>query len=117
MTDSGDIETEMNWRKVMKIIRPIFGEVEDAKDVVFLVGLQELGMGFRKFSKDEKINVMHVGLCTLLERYGYYEYESRDQDGWPHWKVIQELPALTEKESDLLLKQALIDYFNEKEMI
>src|SRR5690606_39403150 len=68
-----------------------FGEGEelDLDAIIFLVGVQELGMGFRKFKKDEKVNLMHIAICRVLEPYGYYEYEGRDADGWPHYKVLE----------------------------
>lgn len=36
---------------------------------------------------------MHIAICRLLEPYGYYEFDFRDADGWPHYKVLKELPS------------------------
>ena len=32
------------------------------------------------------MNLMHVGVCTLLEPLGYYKSIGHDEDGWPHLK-------------------------------
>jgi hypothetical protein len=56
---------------------------------------------------------MHVAVCTLLEPFGYYEYEGRDADAWPHFKRIENLPPLSPPEQELLIKRAIIDYFAE----
>ena len=104
---------ENQWKKVLDYVSNSFGEVEDLKDVVFLIGVQELGLGFRNFSKDEKVDVMHIGVCCLLGQYGYYEILGRDEDGWPHWQATVSLPELTDNDRELLLKRAIIKYFEE----
>ena len=69
---------EAEWKTVVARIEQQFGEDIDLQGILFLVGVQELGQGFRKFSKDEKLNVMHIAICTLLSNYGYYEFEGND---------------------------------------
>ena len=43
-----------------------------------------------EFKKDEKVNLMHIAICKLLEPYGYYEFEFFDKEGWPHYKVVKD---------------------------
>lgn len=112
MTDFEQIDLEKRWKSVLKFISESFGEVEDIKDIIFLIGLQELGFGFRKLSKDEKVDVMHVGVSHLLSYFGYYEFVGRDAEGWPHWTLVNTLPEMNEKENELLLKRAIIVYFD-----
>jgi len=102
------------WLAVQKKVSDKFGggETLDVDAIVYLIGVQELGQGFRKFKKDEKINLMHIAICKLLEPYGYYEFEFFDDDGWPHYKLKEELPPLKAGEQTVLLKQAIVDYFN-----
>ena len=116
MKEIEDIETTIKWSMVLKKLKQIFGDIEDVKDVVFLVGVQELGKGFQEFSKDQKIDVMHIGICHLLSKYGYYEFEGLDGQGWPHWKLVSPLPFLNEKEKELLLKKSIIEYFDNEEV-
>ena len=100
------------WRAlVLNLAEDFGGEEPDLQSILFLIGVQELGRGPQKFSKDEKQDLMHIAACKLLSQFGYYELQGSDQDGWPHWKVIKQLPPLTFKEQDMLLKQAVIDYF------
>ena len=108
------IELDIQWKSTLKMIASSFGEIEDLKDVIFLIGIQELGLGFQKFSKDQKIDIMHIGVCHLLSRYGYYEYQGRDTEGWPHYDLVNALPEITEKEREYLLKDAVITYFKER---
>lgn len=104
-------ELNKNWEQVLIKLEKQFGEEMDLQAILFLIGVQELGKGYRKFSKDEKVDVMHVAICTLLEPYGYYEYEGLDKEGWPHWKRNDKLPALTPQQQTSLMQEAIIDYF------
>ncbi len=88
------------------------GEELNLDGIVYLIGVQELGQGHRRFKKDEKINLMHIAICKLLEPYGYYEFDFFDEDGWPHYKIISELPQLKPGEQTVLMKEAIVHYFD-----
>lgn len=107
---------EAEWNIVVSRIEKQFGEDIDLQGILFLVGVQELGQGNRAFSKDEKLNVMHIAICTLLNRYGYYEFEGEDEEGWPHWRATEKLPSLKPGQQLRLMKEALIEYFKEEGM-
>ena len=87
------------------------GDELNIDGVIYLVGVQELGQGPRAFKKDEKMNLMHIAICKLLEPYGYYEFDYFDDDSWPHYKTITELPNLKPGEQTVLMKEAIIQYF------
>ena len=105
------MEIELEYKEVLKGLTANFGDDIDLSAVLFLIGIQELGQGKLNLSKDEKLNVMHVAICTLLTPYGYYEYEGTDKDGWPHWKSNEKLPPLKPEQQQQLMKQAIVDYF------
>lgn len=106
----------MEFEDVLKNLSERFGDDLDLSAILFLIGIQELGKGKINLSKDEKLDVMHIAICTLLEPYGYYEYEGLDKDGWPHWKSNEKLPPLQPEQQQQLMKQAVIDYFKNKEV-
>ncbi|MEO6883001.1 MAG: hypothetical protein ABI199_03140 [Bacteroidia bacterium] len=107
-----DKDLEIEWKKVVKLLSPAFGEDLDMQGILFLIGVQELGKGKKTFSKDKKLDLLHIAICTLLAPYGYYEFEGRDADDWPHWKFNEQLPPLKPGEQLALIKRAVIDYFN-----
>ena len=88
------------------------GEELNLDGIIYLIGVQELGQGHRKFKKDEKVNLMHIAICKLLEPYGYYEFDFFDEEGWPHYKIITELPNLKPGEQTILMKEAILGYFD-----
>ena len=94
-----------------------FGGEMDFDAILFLIGLQELGKPFKKYKKHEKLEVMHVAICTLLEPFGFYEYKGRDDEGWPHWELKENLPHLESKQQNKLIIDAIIDYFKKEELI
>lgn len=102
------------WQTLLDILAEKFGMQPDLQSVLFLIGVQELGMGYRKLKKDDKVNVMHIAICTVLEPYGYYEFAGRDKDGWPHFKQKEELPFLKPAEQNNLMVKAVIEYFKKE---
>ena len=89
------------------------GDLLNLDSIIYLIGVQELGQGKRQFKKDEKVNLMHIAICKLLEPYGYYEFDFFDKDGWPHYKIVTDLPNLKPGEQAVLMKEAIIHYFED----
>ncbi len=80
-------ETNLKFAELQeRIARDFDNEKPDLKVLLFLIGVQELGQGPRKFSKRQKEELMHIANCRLFSELGFYELEGLDQDGWPHWK-------------------------------
>ncbi|MFA9192464.1 hypothetical protein AAGV28_13885 [Flavobacterium sp. FZUC8N2.13] len=116
---SRDTQLKERWEKLVDILSNQFsqGEDLDLDAIIFLIGVQELGKFQREYKKDEKLNLMHIAICRLLEPYGFYEFDFFDEDGWPHYKVKEELPALKAGEQTVLMKEAIVSYFIEKQLI
>ena len=106
-----DYNTELRFQKLIECLKPTFEMDLDLTALVYLIGLNEVGFGFRTYSKQEKMDLMHVGICTLLAPAGYYAFSHRDEQNWPHFNPIQSLPVLNENEQKHLLKESIIDYF------
>ncbi|MGZ4077891.1 MAG: hypothetical protein ACXVDW_10415, partial [Bacteroidia bacterium] len=69
------MDTELEFQNIAKQLSEQFGDDIDIQGLLFIIGVQELGKGRIKLSKNEKLDVMHIAICTLLAPYGYYEYE------------------------------------------
>jgi hypothetical protein len=110
-----DIKLQQNFLHLTKQIEADFGEGIDTEGIMVLIGIQELGQGHKEFSKDEKINLIHVATCTILEPYGYYKFTENDEDGWPHFEVLEKLPPLSNREQEHLIKEAVVAYFRGNE--
>ncbi|MBL7842573.1 MAG: hypothetical protein JNK44_01830 [Cyclobacteriaceae bacterium] len=107
-----DLELERSWHVLLRHIEQSLGKKpKDLNGVLFLIGVQELGQGYRLFSKEEKQDLLHIAICKVLSLAGYYELEGLDQEGWPHWKVIKKLPHFDLLEQEKLLKMHVLEYF------
>nr|WP_315126069.1 hypothetical protein [uncultured Capnocytophaga sp.] len=108
---------ESRWEELVSRLSSSFGEGErlGVDGILYLIGVQELGVLHRVFSKDEKMDLMHISICRLLSAFGYYEYVCTDEDGWPHYRLVRELPALTAGGQALLMKRAIVRYFMEQD--
>lgn len=110
---SRNLILKQQWEEIVRKLSDQFssGETLDLDAIIFLIGVQELGQIHREFKKDEKINLMHIAICRLLEPYGYYTFDYIDEQGWPHYTVKEELPPLKAGEQSILMKEAIIQYF------
>lgn len=103
----------VRWFNLEVKLTERFGKKPDMEAILFLIGLQETGLSSSNISKEQKQDLMHVAVCTLLQPSGYFEFEARDKDGWPHFKQIQEMPKLDIKEQENFLKDHILLYFEQ----
>ena len=105
-------ETNAKWTVLQERISKDFDtDIPDLKVMLFLIGVQELGKGPRKFSKRQKEELMHIANCRLFSEMGFYELEGLDQDGWPHWNLVKPIPAYTMLEQEMVMKSLIVTYF------
>lgn len=110
-----DLELDRAWAALLSSMESMIGKrPKDLNEVLYLIGIQELGQGAKPFSKEEKQDLMHIAICKVLSLAGYYELEGLDAQGWPHWRLIKKLPHFDMLEQEKLLKMHVIEYF-EKE--
>ncbi len=110
---------KQRWEELVEFLSKRFadGEALDLDAIIYLIGVQELGKIGVSFKKDEKINLMHIAICRLLEPFGYYKFDYFDKEGWPHYSVIEKLPSLKAGEQSVLMKEAIVQYFLESKVI
>ncbi len=116
---SRDEQLKERWDLVVEKLSNQFadGDTMDLDAIIYLIGIQELGQIHRDFKKDQKLDLMHIAICKLLTPYGFYEFDFVDDEGWPHYKVREELPSLKAGEQSVLMKEAIVNYFVETNYI
>lgn len=116
---SRDKKLKERWDHLLAVLSERFsdGEVLDIEGVLYLIGLQELGQVHRKMKKEDNVDLIHVGICTVLEPYGYYRFDFFDEEGWPHFELLEALPSLKPGEQSILMKEALVEYFIKRGLI
>ncbi|MDI3320273.1 hypothetical protein [Pinibacter soli] len=101
------------WQLEAKLVER-FGKKPDMETILFMIGIQELGDIREKFSKEQKQDLMHIAVCTVLTPSGYYEMEGVDADGWPHFRQLKELPKYNLKDQEDFLKDHVLMYFQQR---
>ncbi|MCZ2338834.1 MAG: hypothetical protein LC127_11755, partial [Chitinophagales bacterium] len=103
------------WLRVRHFVKDMVHKegLPDLETVLFLIGVQELGqLPKEKFTKEEKQDLMHIAVCTLLEPEGFYRFEGKDGDGWPHWKELKPFNIKGADNQEAYLIDKIIQYFD-----
>ncbi len=107
-------DLQQRWWNLEAKLAERFGKKPDLEAVLFLIGMQETGFIKEKITKEQKQDLMHVAVCTVLSQSGYYELEYHDKEGWPHFKQLKEMPSLNLIEQENFLKDHILLYFDKQ---
>lgn len=110
-----DWQLDFEWLQVRHWVKSAMNrsDLPDLNGILFLIGMQEYGHIRDQFSKEEKQDLMHIAVCSLLSADGYYSFVGRDEDGWPHYEVVKPFRTKGVKEQSRLLKEKVVAYFSE----
>jgi hypothetical protein len=109
-------DLQARWWKLEEKLMARFGKKPDIETILFLIGVQELGNIKEKFSKEQKQDLMHIAVCTLLSVSGYYEMEGADEEGWPHFRQLKALPVMDLITQENFMKDHILLYFDKHEL-
>jgi hypothetical protein len=110
-----DLVQHKKWAQLMSILTERLGKrPKDLNNVLYLIGIQELGKGVQDFSKEEKQDLIHIAICKVLSLGGFYKLEGLDDEGWPHWSTLKKVPKLDLPEQEFLLKMYILEYFEQE---
>jgi hypothetical protein len=110
-------DLQVRWLKLRIKLKEHFGIKPDLDGILLLIGTQELGAGPQKFTKEEKQDLMHIAVCTVLVPGNYYDFDGYDDEGWPHFSQKMQLPELFMKDQENFLKDYILMYFQNQEFI
>jgi hypothetical protein len=108
-------DLQVRWLKLRIKLKEKYGIKPEMDGILFLIGVQELGAGKQNFTKEQKQDLMHIAVCTLLSQSGYYVLEGHDGDGWPHFRQLKTLPQHNMIEQENFLKDHVLLYFEQFE--
>ncbi len=102
-----------DWETLLERLEKMIGKrPSDLNGVLFLIGVQELGKGARRFTKEQKQDLLHIGVCHVLSLSGHYKLDGLDKDGWPHYAVAKPVPHADLLTQEDYLKAHVLRYFN-----
>lgn len=109
-------DTNEKWKFILSQLENQFNKKLDMNAILLIIGIRELGSLKEKFTKEEKVRLMHIAVCRLFSKSGYYELIGVNTKGWPEWKKLQDLPFIDVFEQESLMRQHIVDYFEEEEI-
>lgn len=110
-------DLQVRWLKLRIKLKEAFGIKPDMNGVLLLIGVQELGQGPQQFTKEQKQDLMHIAICTILSYSDYYVMEGLDDEGWPHFKQLKPLPVLDSFSQENFLKDHALLYFKQQQFM
>lgn len=109
-------DLQSRWWNLEARLVERFGKRPDMEAILFLVGVQEFGDLRKKFTKEEKQDLMHVAVCSLFAQSGYYQLDRVDDQGWPHFIQLKALPVMNVVEQESFMKDHVLLYFDNMEI-
>ncbi len=106
-------DIQIRWLKLRMMLKEKYGIKPEMDGVLFLIGVQELGAGHQKYTKEQKQDLMHIAICTILLPSGYYSKDGFDEEGWPHFTQIKPMPQLGLLEQENFLRDHVLLYFDQ----
>lgn len=100
-----------NWEELCEHLGRQFGIEVDLNGVLFLVGIRERGLAFQSFTKEEKMNLINLGSCTLYLEMGLTETTGTDEEGWPLFRQKTLAPSIPEGRKHKILQECALRYF------
>lgn len=110
-------DLQVRWWKLEEKLMERFGKKPDMETILFLIGIQEFGDIKDKFTKEQKQDLMHVAICSVLSASGFYELDRVDEDGWPHFRQLKHIAPMNLKEQEDFLKDHVLLYFQNNGLI
>lgn len=111
------VDFDPDWIAIMKLVKEQFGKKPNLETLLFLIGINELGLNKNTFTKEQKQDLMHIATCRLLSYEGYYTLLGLDTDNWPVWEISKRLPQISNEEQEIMLKKNCIRYFKESGLL
>ena len=110
-------DLQQRWWNLEAKLAERFGKKPDMEAILFLIGIQETNFMKEKVTKEQKQDLMHVAVCTVLSPSGIYIKEGIDDDGWPHFKQVKDMPVTGLIEQENFLKDHILLYFQTQKFI
>jgi hypothetical protein len=101
------IETEYKSVEFRFIRR--FQKKPTLEAILLMIGFQESPQIKNSQNKEEKLDLINLGVLTVLERQGFFK-KIPSQTNWP---AFEPTDKKTEEDRELIIKRGIIKYFNE----
>lgn len=117
MNSEKEISIKEKWDKIRILIEKVFNKTPDLSAVLYVIGMRELGKPQTRFTKEEKVQLMHIATCRVLSSSGHYQLKGQNEKDWPVWELVKALPQQELFEQEMYLRHHIVNYFEEEGLI
>lgn len=112
-----DEDHQGRWLKLAVALQEKLGNPLMMDDVLLFIGIRESGLPPKTFTERDIINLKQIAVSTILVPARYYELIWVDDFGWPSFKELQRLPAMSLAERDIFLQPYVLLYAEKHRLI
>ena len=116
MTELVDNETKQ-YNEVCNYIKQQFGIEPTIESILYLIGIQELGCGFKEFTRDEKMDLINLGTIKMLSLFGFYHENKNVHEDWPLFEIDENKKLPTGTDQEKYIKKGITEYFLKNKLI
>lgn len=105
---------EERWETLGKKLQDQFHQKPTIEAILYLIGINEFRGQVPQsgFTKEQKEDLMHVAVCTLLSKEGYYQLSNYDHEGWPHFETLKSFDQKEINQQEEILMMLILDYLD-----
>lgn len=101
------------WEELTTYLKAEFSIKGDILSVLFIIGIQESGSGFRHYTQQEKSELVKLAQYTLLSQAGYYrKINITGREPFFIQNDSKSLPSDTTEFNKILKKQIVLYFQN-----
>jgi len=99
-------ENQQYWQRVQQFVKERFGMKGDVYDIIYLIGIRELGYGFQQLDQAAKTKVINFAAMYLMN---FMDHDQRLE--------ISRRYEDDEELEEQFYRQAIIRYFKSKKLL
>ena len=112
-----DVESDealrLEYKKLEYAFIKRFGKKPAPEAMLLLIGYQESPQVKHSQSKEEKLDLINLGLLTVLSRLGFFR-RRQDENGWP---AFDPLDKIADGDREELIRRGMVHYFRESGLL
>jgi len=89
-----------------------FKKKPSLEGILLLIGYQESPQTKTSQSKEEKLDLINLGLLTVLCKLGYFRRKENSESGWPEFEPSD---LIIPENRESLVRKGIVEYFSENE--
>jgi hypothetical protein len=105
------MQTPEGWNLLCQKLEERFQKKLNLEAILLLIGMQEMNFYKKGIKKEVKVDLMHIGLCKILEGEGYYDCAGHDEEGWPIYELKKPLPDMSLASQIYFIQSKMVEYF------